>query len=350
MKKKFNILIRTSGGNTVRTELGFGHIFRTCNLAKFLNTQHIFFLIEDYGGAENIIKKNGFSKIKKIKTKISTTDDISRTINFIKKNNIDLLIIDKYKLKKTYVSKLSEIVKVVVISDLRNIDYKANIVFNGFIGYKNRFSYNKFNTPCYLGPKFQILNHGFAKTSLRKKTIFLIATFGGSDENRIIPILLKCLESYISKIKIKIILGPGTNLDSVISYYKKIYGKNLIIIQETNQMFSEIKTAKYGLCSGGITSYEIASCHIPFGIISQVEHQLITAIEWEKKHLAMNLGIINKHTEQKILNFLDKIYSNQHGLNYDSSIVDGKGVKRTAKIIISLLRTDNIYKNILNEV
>ena len=56
-KKKLNILFRTSGGRATSKELGFGHIFRSLNLAKFLSDQRIFFLIEDYGGVKPLLKK-----------------------------------------------------------------------------------------------------------------------------------------------------------------------------------------------------------------------------------------------------------------------------------------------------
>ena len=57
------ILIRTSGGRAPNKELGFGHIYRCLNLAEHLRAHKITFLIEDYGGAKEIIKERGFSNI-----------------------------------------------------------------------------------------------------------------------------------------------------------------------------------------------------------------------------------------------------------------------------------------------
>ena len=56
-RKKLKILFRTSGGSAISKELGFGHIFRSINLAKSLQTHQLFFLIENYGHVKDIFKK-----------------------------------------------------------------------------------------------------------------------------------------------------------------------------------------------------------------------------------------------------------------------------------------------------
>jgi len=61
-----------------------------------------------------------------------------------------------------------------------------------------------------------------------------------------------------------------------------------------------ISEARFGLCAGGITSYEFACLNVPFAIICQVKHQLITAKEWEKQEIARNLGLLTKNTPKKL--------------------------------------------------
>ena len=48
------ILFRVSGGNSPKTELGFGHVYRAINLATQLTKCQIFFLLEDYGNAKQV--------------------------------------------------------------------------------------------------------------------------------------------------------------------------------------------------------------------------------------------------------------------------------------------------------
>ena len=82
MKNK-KILIRTAGGKAKGKELGLGHIFRTCNLAKEISHHEIFFLVEDYGGASEIIQNNGFLNIILLKTNLSSKDDFLQTKKII---------------------------------------------------------------------------------------------------------------------------------------------------------------------------------------------------------------------------------------------------------------------------
>ena len=70
----------------------------------------------------------------------------------IKKQSLFLYILKK----RDYVAKKKNKIKTVVIIDLKNIDYNADLLINGFIGYKNGKFNNKYKTLCMLGPLYQI--------------------------------------------------------------------------------------------------------------------------------------------------------------------------------------------------
>lgn len=331
------ILFRTSGGRAPKKELGFGHIYRCINLAGNFNAHEIHFLVEDYGDAKKVFFDHGFRNIHLLKKGISLEADVKKTNFLLKKKNIDILIIDRYKLKTKYVKKISRSAKVVVISDLRNIDYPVDLVINGFIGYSNQIKKNKYGTHCLLGPAYQILNKKFARGPSKKRNNILLATFGGYDEGNIIDNLLYSVKNSPDDIMVRIILGPGTIKSDNITSYEKNYGKKIKIIQKTNSMYKEMKQVSYGICSGGITTYEFASMKIPFAIICQVKHQLLTAKEWQKRGLAYNLGLIDSKTQKKINNFLRKIKENKIEYRKNESIIDGNGSKRAAQEILKLV-------------
>ena len=330
-----NILIRTSGGKAPKKELSFGHIYRTSNLADNFQNHKIFFLIEDYGGAKKILFAREHKNVSRLKKGICLKEDIEKTQKFITKHNIDLLIIDKYHLKQKYVEKIKKYVTTVVISDLKNIEYPADLIVNGFIGYNNVIRKNSFGSRCLLGPQYQILNKEFSKSNKKKKKIDLLATFGGFDESNVIEKLLSTLEDYHKKIITRIILGPGTPHSKKIRDYERKYGMHLQVIQTTKSMRNEILSAKFGICAGGITTYEFAACNTPFSIVSQVKHQLTTAREWQKKGIALDLGLVNNRTKNKIESFLELIINNQlHSAK--RQIVDGLGAKRVTHEIIKI--------------
>jgi spore coat polysaccharide biosynthesis predicted glycosyltransferase SpsG len=334
MKRKISILIRTSGGLAPKKQLGFGHIYRSVNLADQLKPNKIHFLLEDFGGAKAIIRARGY-KTTSLKKGISLKNDILNTLDVIKKNRIDILVIDRYKLKNQYVRAMYKVVKTIVISDLRTIDFPAHLVINGFIGFTNHITYNKFGTKCVLGPKYQILNKNFQKKITSPKTVTLLATFGGFDENNITDKLLDAVEPFLNSIKLKIILGPATRHNKKIIAFKNKYKDNLTIIQKTDSMHKEIAQTKFGICSGGITSYEFARYNVPFAIVSQVRHQLITSKQWQKRNQAYNLGLASSSTKNKIGIFISEIMKNKIRTK-NLRLIDGLGAKRVADEILEL--------------
>ena len=338
-QKKLKILFRTSGGRAVKKQLGLGHINRCVSLSKFFKNCEIYFLIEDYGGVVEFIKQSKIKNIVKLRNNIDLESDIKETFSQIISKNIDILIVDKYDIKIKYLHKLKNSAKIVVISDLKKIDYPADLVVNGFVGFKNKKTTNKFGSKCLLGPSFQILNQNFqGKKQIKKKIYDLLVTVGGFDERNIIKIFMEQFSKYSGRVKTKIILGPATLKSPQIKKMEKRFGNNLSIVHHVSDMHLEIRKARFGLCSGGITSYEFACLNIPFAVICQVKHQLITAKEWVRKNRAVNLGMIDKNTGKKIDVLLKTISKNKsQKISKQKSIVDGLGSKRISREIYKLI-------------
>jgi spore coat polysaccharide biosynthesis predicted glycosyltransferase SpsG len=214
---------------------------------------------------------------------------------------------------------------VVVISDLKNIEYNSDLVIDGFIGFDNKIRTNKFKTKCLLSPKYQILNQEYENKQNYKKKYDLLITVGGFDANNLLEIILKKIIKYGKKIKI--ILGHVTKKTSIINKFVKKCN-DVTIINKTNNLAKEIASTKFGICAGGITTYEFATLHVPFAIICQYKHQIFTAKEWHKRKIAKNLGFIQKEPK-KIDVFLNHLIQNKIFLNY-SNLVDGLGCKRVS--------------------
>ena len=330
------VLFRTSGGRIRKKELGLGHVFRCINLGYQLKPHRIQFLIEDYGSVSSVLQEHGFKKIFNLIPGLSINDDIKKTTTHILKNNISILIVDKYGLTNRYIQALKKIVHVVVISDLKNIEYDADLVIDGFIGFNNKITKNKFKTKCLLGPKYQILHQQYNKIQNYKKKYDLLITLGGFDANNLLEIILKKISKYEKKIKIKIILGHATKNKSIISKFVT-KSNEITIINKTNNMKKEISSTKFGICAGGITTYEFATLHIPFAIVCQYKHQIFTAKEWHKRKIAKNLGFIQKDSK-KIDVFLNQLLQNKIILN-QSNLVDGLGSQRVSKEILKMIKT-----------
>ena len=341
LKNRIQLLIRTAGGKAKNKQLGLGHIFRTINLANELQKKFdIHFLIEDFGGVTKILKDHGFSSIKKIPNDVDLKKDIKYTKENIEKNGARILIVDRFRTKKEYLKKMKSKIKTILITDLKNVDYHADLLVNGFIGYKNRKFDNKFQTLCVVGPRYQILNSEFQKPKRLRKKNTILATFGGSDEKNISELLIESIEKVLPLIKIKLILGPVSKKSEKIKKFEKKYPKNLIVQKGTNNMAKEIAQSKFGFCSGGLTTYEFAAMKIPFVIICDDTHQLITAKEWHKEKIGINLGLINKSTKRKIQGIVDKMIISKKIDFPKVNFVDGKGVKRINDEILKIVKME----------
>jgi spore coat polysaccharide biosynthesis predicted glycosyltransferase SpsG len=329
------ILFRTSGGKIPERQLGFGHIYRCINLCKELVSHKIIFLIEDYGSVSSILKENNL-KFSKLKPGISENMDIEKSIKFIKKNKIDLVIVDKYGTTNKYFQAIKKVTKTVIISDLKNIQFDGDLLINGFIGYSNKIIHNKYDTKCLLGPKYQIINQNKTKKIYKHKKIDLLATFGGVDSSNIIPVLMNTLCHNSKKINTKIILGPSTKKNKKLTQLIQQKKTHVSVIQKTSDLMKEIGHTKFGFCGGGITSYEFAHMKVPFAIICQYPHQLITSREWQKLGIGLNLGLLNKLTPRKIHRVVNDLENIRNNLKTNHNIVDGLGSKRIAKEINKL--------------
>jgi len=102
-------------------------------------------------------------------------------------------------------------------------------------------------------------------------------------------------------------------------------------------MQKEISSSRFGICSGGLTTYEFAAVNIPFAIICQVRHQLTTAREWQRLGIASNLGLINNKTQEKIHHFLKNIIKNKTVPQLNKNpVIDGLGAKRISREILKM--------------
>ena len=330
------ILFRTSGGRIQKKELGLGHIYRCINLSKEISSHDLTFLIEDFGSVSSLLKEQSLKYIK-LKPGLSENADIKNTIKIIQDKKIDLVIVDRYGLTNKYAKAINDVVKLVIISDLKNIQYNADLIVNGFIGYKNKITYNKYGTKCLLGPKYQILNSTYGKKiPTTKKKIDILATFGGFDSANIMSIFLKSLKNNIHNFNIKIILGPSTKKNIELKRLVTQYKKHISILQSVPDLRKEISETKFGFCSGGVTTYEFASMRVPFAIISQYSHQLTTAKEWQKRGIGLNLGRSTNSTSKKIQNIINNLEKTRKKLKINQNIVDGLGSKRIKKEITFL--------------
>jgi UDP-2,4-diacetamido-2,4,6-trideoxy-beta-L-altropyranose hydrolase len=338
LKNRTIVLFRTAGGKAKNRQLGLGHIFRVINIAKKLEKNcEIYFLIEDFGGVEKILKSHNFFNIKKITNDINLEKDLEITSDTIKKISAEVLVVDHYGVKNKYLSIMKKKIKTVLITDLKKFNFDADLVTNGFIGFKNKIFKNNFGAKCLLGPKYQILNKNFHNKNIKLNSKFrILVTFGGYDEKQISTVVVNSLKVFLDRIELKIILGPAAKITNELKNLNKKYPNQIIIQKDVKNMHKEILKSSFGICSGGLTTYEFAAMGIPFIMICDDNHQLITAKEWNKRKIGINLGIVNENTKKRLNLKIEKILNNKIKLKNRINLVDGLGSERIANEILKI--------------
>ncbi len=202
MSAKNKILIRVDGSN----KIGLGHIVRTFALAQILNESYTiqFYCKEIPEKLESEIVEKGFG-VQKIFNE-------EQFFSQIQPNHI--VVIDGYEFDSEYMKLLKgKGAKVVVIDDLCNMHYYADLIINHSPS-ANKDKYEALpNTKFALGLDYALLREKFLLQATKHRTIKkvsnVIVCFGGADPQNYTYATLKVLSQFKGFNKIVAIVGSG---------------------------------------------------------------------------------------------------------------------------------------------
>jgi len=338
------VFIRCDGG----IDLGTGHIVRELLIAKELKKNAyatIEFLMKNIQEGVKRVEKEGFA-VKKLFKTLTLDEEAYFINNYIKNKQADLLILDILDTSQTYMRILKATgVKIVSFDDHSEGNYLADLRFNIL-----EFEIERSAVNLYEGPRYVTLNPIYAdyherEKEIRKNANKILITFGGSDPGNLTNKTLKSLEKIGEKLEINIVIGfafPYTrelqanikNSRHKIRIYKNISAQKMAELMFENDI---------GIAAGGLTQYEFASIGLPGIIICEdVQHQYELANWFENKGVLKNLGMGKGISEEMIAsNVLELLndYSQRQKLSRSGKLIcDGRGLKRTIKKILEVIR------------
>lgn len=330
------IIFRASGGNAPGKDFGMGHVYRCLNLAEKLQDYSILFLMENYQAGVDVVRSRGYD-IKVTPVLSAPQEEISALAEASKETKPEFIIIDKYKMPDQVFSAARQLKsKVIAISDLDRIDLDADIVIDGFIGLSSGEVKNKYGAKCYVGPKYAIIDENFRNVFPAVNYNLLITT-GGFDHHHLNLKLIEAIDLLRGDKGATVILGPASDYGDKLEKILAKTSKAIDVKKAVASLAPEIQKASFGICAGGMTTYEFACAGLPYAILAQEEHQLQTAKIWEKLGVAMNLGLGTELTAEHIAKQLDSLLVKKKKLKNMSEkgreIVDGRGVLRVKDII-----------------
>ena len=229
MSKK--ILFRTDSSS----KIGLGHVMRDLVLAKQFKDDEILFACQNLEG--NIMDKIPYPKI------VLNSNSIDELIMIIKKENIDLLVIDHYEIgfKEEKEIKQKTGVKIFVLDDTYEKHY-CDILLNHNI-YANKKKYIELvpkSCQIQCGEKYTLIRDEFKNQIIKhykKDGIFI--SFGGTDTQSNTLKTLKILKQFKKKVYLHI-TSSNKNLKKIKQY--ALYNKWIVLKIDTDVSTSMAKS------------------------------------------------------------------------------------------------------------
>lgn len=369
-----NILFLTDSSN----EIGIGHLMRCLSLARVFagyGLKSKFICRKLNGNRNNLVKELGYELIelgvstaKGSADSRSTTNtfnksleyelsDIDEIFQFVSKTLSPVLIIDSYNTTFEFEQNISgSCILTVVIDDLAARQHCCDIILNQNISAKHvdYFGLLPLNTKRLIGPTYSLLNPSFEfahEEFIRRPTRVIanepkkiLLSMGGSDGKNYTMMVLREIERICKRLDVEITV-LSTSANKNLGEIKEYVSENtewctvsLDIIDMPNFLLG------FDLCigAGGVSALERCCVGLPSIILPIAQNQIPGSYSLAKKGACVVVNnaseasvCLNKYiTQANVETKLHEIAHNGVGL------VDGRGCKRVAEIII------NAFKNL----
>jgi UDP-2,4-diacetamido-2,4,6-trideoxy-beta-L-altropyranose hydrolase len=349
------------------SQIGSGHVQRCLTLAKKLkesgNTCKFICRNHKNNLIQKILKEN-FEVIKlpnsnKIKFKkksinkktnylnwigASWKEDAQQTINILKKEKVDWLVVDHYGIDYKWEQKLrSYSKKIMVIDDLANRKHDCDLLLdqNLIANFKNRYK-NLLPKNCstLIGPEFALLQDDYKDLHLsippRKGPVKrILVYFGATDEKKLTEkTLLAFLQLNKKDIILDVVLSPES---PQIKNVKKLTNKfrNINLHIELKSLANLILKADLAVGACGSTSWERCCLGLPSIVVTIADNQEPIAKELHLKGVVRWLGHCDNITKNLIYNEL-KSFINQNLEAWSDAcklVTDGHGTRKVTSFL-----------------
>lgn len=334
------LYIRTDMNPVIAT----GHVMRCLSIADAARMlgEDVIFLIADWQAAELLTERGyHFFVLKTQWDKMES--ELPILSELIEKYKITSVLVDSYQVTETYLSRLSQMTKVIYIDDLNKFHYPAEVLIC-YANYWEKFGYTDsyFHTRLLLGPKYMPLRQAFSGIGERKikekaETLLLLA--GGGDAYHMIDRILERVSLKDFK-QITAVCGRYyEKYEDLVKKYE-LY-PNVRIYKMVEDMAEYMLEADIAVSAGGTTLYELCACGTPTISYAMVENQLDNVRKFAKDDVIEYAGeAVEDKTIDHIMVLIERymtdwVLRTEHSKKMQK-LVDGQGAWRIAKEWLTL--------------
>ncbi|MBS4068871.1 MAG: UDP-2,4-diacetamido-2,4,6-trideoxy-beta-L-altropyranose hydrolase [Sulfurimonas sp.] len=294
-----NILIRADSSSII----GTGHVMRDLVLAKEFNGDNVTFASQDLeGNINHKIIESGY------KLDFLKSNEIEELSNLIKKESIELIVIDCYAIDAEYEKELkiqNPTLKILSLDDTYE-KHHCDILLNHNIYADAKKYKNLVPKSCELrcGEKFTLIRDEFIREKAKKpykskeKKIRVFLAMGGADTQNLNPKILKVLKKF-NHIAVHVVTTTANkNLKELKKYIKN--KKWVTLHVNTNKMAKLLRKSDFAIITPSVTANEVCFMQKPFIAIKTADNQ-----KYMYKFLKKNgYDVMNKFNTKKLSCYL----------------------------------------------
>ena len=357
------IFIRTDASLLI----GSGHVMRCLTLAEELSQAGVevgFMSRNHEGNLNGLIRKKSF-KLYELPTGIqgqsndskrgeyvawlgtSQEDDASETIEILKDNRPDWLIVDHYALDEVW-ERLARpyAKKIMVIDDLADRLHDCDLLLDQNYTSGNGDRYSDLVPPSctkLLGPRYALLRSEFAEArrNLRRRygTVRrLFVFFGGFDPDNMTGKALQALRMpEFSQLDVDVVLGVANPHRKGIEHLVDNRPRTSLHVQVDN-MAELMSKADLALCAGGSSTWERFCVGLPSLVVTIADNQVPFTRDLHQDGLLRWLGTsqgVDAHALPKgLIQAVQDTEWNRQEAEMGMRLVDGSGALHVSEMIL----------------
>ena len=321
-------------------DLGAG-VFFACRMRDFEIPKELTLLCDDWAT---------------IDWSLSPESDAQEVLNLYKRYQIDIAVIDHYRVDVKYQRKLYESgVPWLQFDNCTQQALWADWVLNPRLDAKT-YDYSSLRqrdkTQFLLGPSYAFLRREFSqwhnRAEFNKQVKKILMTFGGGDDKGATVFCLEAIKNIDPAIEC-VVLATTFNprLGDIINWKETNNKVNVKVLIDEEEIARWMSCMDMAITAGGTTAFEIAAMGLPSLIIQIAENQRGNAIAFNDENAALFLGAIEdmspSYLEGQVARLVGNPQLRRSMSETGKALIDCFGAKRVAKILVSNSNKNNFY-------
>lgn len=317
-------------------DIGYGHLMRCLSLAEEFKKlgDYVFFICRELkGNLIDKVKKRGipiFTIPETGSSNFNWENDQKFTKDILKKNSVDLLVIDHYGIDERWEKRIRPYVyKVMVIDDLADRRHDCDLLLDQTFHRDMRKRYDQLipaGAYKLLGPSFVLLRPEFRqlKQNRRERDGIIkriLIFFGGSDPTDETTKALKAVEQINDKrLTVDVVVGKANeNVERIRNRCN--VNQNFNFHCQVDYIAGLMDQSDLSIGAGGTSTWERCYLGLPTVIITVANNQVELCNELSEKEALIYLGHyreVNSEQIRKVITELKKQPEKLNKMTYNS--------------------------------